>query len=121
VLIRRDKQDAFVDALKAALLEFFPDGALGSSEYAHIVSEAHYKRILDLLSRTKGKVAVRGRFEETSLTIETTIIKDVADGDSLMEEEIFGPLLPIFPVDSIEDAVDFINARQVGHCLDKYR
>jgi aldehyde dehydrogenase (NAD+) len=111
VLIRQDKQDSLINALKAALLEFFPNGALGSSDYAHIVNDMHYRRILDLLSQTKGKVVVRGRADEASLTIETTIVKDVTEDDSLMEEEIFGPLLPIVPVASIEDAVEFINAR----------
>ncbi|KAG2102620.1 aldehyde dehydrogenase [Suillus cothurnatus] len=102
VLVQRDKQDELVEAFRKHYNAFFPQG---------IISDLHHKRITSLLSRTKGEVVLQGRVDAARRRLEPTIVKDVADGDSLLEEEIFGPVLPIVPVDSLNQAVDFVNAR----------
>ncbi|KII92978.1 hypothetical protein PLICRDRAFT_155932 [Plicaturopsis crispa FD-325 SS-3] len=110
VLISRSKQDEFVAALKTNYDSFFPDGALGSASYGRIVNPIHHARLKSLLDRTKGTVVLGGAVTG-SVGFEPTVVKDVRSGDSLMEEEIFGPILPIIPVDSIEDAIRFVNSR----------
>ncbi|RDB17524.1 Aldehyde dehydrogenase family 3 member B1 [Hypsizygus marmoreus] len=110
VLVLRELQDKFVAALKAAHDIFYPEGPLNSTSFSRVVSEAHFKRLNGLLSRTKGEIVFGGKTNE-KFWFEPTIVKDVADGDSLLEEEIFGPILPVVPVDSVHDAIEFINAR----------
>jgi aldehyde dehydrogenase (NAD+) len=112
VLIPKDKQDEFIEYLKEYYEEFFPEsgGPLGSPSYGRIVSEGHFGRIKGLLERTKGQVVLGGKTEEPR-GIEPTVVKNVEEGDSLLEEEIFGPLLPIVPVKSVNDAIDFVNQR----------
>ncbi|KAG1807970.1 aldehyde dehydrogenase [Suillus subaureus] len=111
VLIQRDKQDELVKAFQKHYNAFFPKGALDSPSFGSIVSDSHYKRLISLLSRTKGEVVLRGRADAARRRLEPTIVKDVVDGDSLLEEEIFGPILPIVPVDSLQQAINFVNAR----------
>ncbi|KAG2740391.1 aldehyde dehydrogenase [Suillus brevipes Sb2] len=111
ILVQRDKQDELVKAFQKHYNAFFPDGALDSPLFGSIVSELHHKRLTSLLSRTKGEIVLQGRADAARRRLEPTIVKDVADGDSLLEEEIFGPILPIVPVDSLDQAIDFVNAR----------
>ncbi|KAG2105523.1 aldehyde dehydrogenase [Suillus discolor] len=111
VLVQRDKQDALIKAFQKHYDSFFPNGALDSPFFGSIGSDLHHKRITSLLSRTKGEVVLKGRSDAARRKLEPTIVKNVAEGDSLLEEEIFGPVLPIVPVDSLKQAVDFVNAR----------
>jgi len=111
VLVQRDKQDELIKAFQKHYDSFFPNGALDSPFFGGIVSDMHHKRLISLLSRTKGEVVLKGRSDAARRRLEPTIVKDVAEGDSLLEEELFGPVLPIVPVDSLKQAVDFVNAR----------
>ncbi|KAG1733555.1 aldehyde dehydrogenase [Suillus lakei] len=111
VLVQRDKQDELVKAFQKHYNAFFPKGALDSPLFGSIVSDLHHKRLTSLLSRTKGEVVLQGRADAARRRLEPTIVKDVAGSDSLLEEEIFGPILSIVPVDSLKQAIDFVNAR----------
>ncbi|KAK7050260.1 aldehyde dehydrogenase, partial [Favolaschia claudopus] len=109
VLVPRSHQEAFVDALKAAYMQFFPDGCLASDSISRIVSPEHHSRLMKLLERTQGQVILGGKSE--GLKMEMTVVKNVSANDSLMEGEIFGPILPIVPVDNLQDAIDFVRDR----------
>ena len=78
-----------MQAFKDHVKEFYPQGALVSESYAGIVSEPHLKRLKSILDRTKGDVAIGGQVDEKKLRFEPTIVADVKDGDSLMEEYVF--------------------------------
>ncbi|KAA1467038.1 aldehyde dehydrogenase [Dentipellis sp. KUC8613] len=110
VLIPRSAQDAFIEALKEVYNQFFPNGPLGSGTLGHIVNDYHYDRLQSMLARTKGEIVLGGGTDGKRV-FAPTVIKNVQDGDSMLEEEIFGPFLPIVPVDTIDDAVEFINNR----------
>ncbi|EGN94583.1 hypothetical protein SERLA73DRAFT_188558 [Serpula lacrymans var. lacrymans S7.3] len=111
IYVARKHQDALVAAFKKVYADFWPHskGALDSaSEISHMVNDSHYKRIQGLLSNTKGSIAVGGGSTGEILRIEPTIVKDVGLQDPLMGEEIFGPVLPIVPVEDIEEAITLI-------------
>ncbi|KAJ7220729.1 aldehyde dehydrogenase [Mycena pura] len=110
VLIPRTNQDEFVDALKTAYAELFPDGSMQSDSISRIVSTQHYTRLMGLLNGTQGQVVTGGR-SDGQIKIELTVIKDVRPDDCLLDSEIFGPLLPIVPVGSIDEAIEFVCAR----------
>ncbi|TFK21242.1 aldehyde dehydrogenase [Coprinopsis marcescibilis] len=120
VLIPRASIPAFTAAVSKALAEFFPDGALNSKDYGRIVSPLHFNRVKALLSRTTGKIVVggktgRGGEHAVDRVVEPTLIVfddiEVGAKDITMEEELFAPLLPVIPVDSIADALAFVRAR----------
>lgn len=68
-----------------------------------------------------GRVAVGGKYDASERFIEPTILVDVRPDDPIMEEEIFGPILPIHNVENAYDAIKFINARYVGLCANSAR
>jgi aldehyde dehydrogenase (NAD+)/aldehyde dehydrogenase (NAD(P)+) len=114
VLVLEECQDQFVQALEKAYASFYPTtegGAVGSKSFSRIISTNHYNRIKGLLDRTQGKVVVGGQTDEANKFIAPTIVRDVPKGDSLLESEIFGPVLPIVAVKDIEAAIEYINER----------
>ncbi|KAG8215120.1 Aldehyde/histidinol dehydrogenase [Butyriboletus roseoflavus] len=114
VLVHWTKQAELVQGFKKAYKSFFPDGALGDSHYGSIVNELHFDRLSSLLDRTKGEKVtdvLEGRKDAARKRIEPTLVINVKDGDSLLEEELFGPILPIIPMDGLGEAIAFINAR----------
>jgi len=81
-----------------------------SNDYSKIVNERHVKRLSDLLN-DGGKVYYGGDIDAASGYISPTIVTDVNVNSKLMTDEIFGPILPVVPVDSMDDAIKFVNAR----------
>lgn len=110
ILVPRERQDELIACFVQHLNTFFPEGALNSKHFGHIVSDLHFHRLMGMLQRTKGEIIFGGRNNE-SLGIEPTIVKNVTEDDALLEQEIFGPLIPVVPVNGVDDAIAFINAR----------
>ncbi|KAJ8488349.1 hypothetical protein ONZ51_g3592 [Trametes cubensis] len=111
VLVPAHFQDTFVDAIKETYQSFFPEGPENSKSFARIVTEAHAARIKRLLDETKGKIVVGGQTDVSKRYIAPTVVRDVTGDDSLMSEEIFGPVLAIVPVKDVDEAISFIRAR----------
>ncbi len=63
---------------------------------------------------TKGTVVMGGKTDESTLGMEPTVLVDIEEDDVLLQQEIFGPILPILEVDSFEDAVSYIRTRSVA-------
>ncbi|EIW76937.1 aldehyde dehydrogenase [Coniophora puteana RWD-64-598 SS2] len=109
--------DTLVASLRKWYAAFYPPstgGALHSREYASIVSDAHYARLTGLLARTKGTIVMGGGTENSAewpRRIEPTVVVGVQGDDALMEEEIFGPILPIIAIDAVDSAIDFVRSR----------
>ncbi|KAI5118782.1 hypothetical protein M0805_005012 [Coniferiporia weirii] len=112
VLIPRSAQPALVAAFREAFAERYPDGALASDSYGRVVNAMHFKRVRSLLSQSKGEIVLGGDVDEARLKLVPTVVADVKADDALMQEEIFGPVLPIVPVEDLEEAIDFINERE---------
>ncbi|KZT21750.1 aldehyde dehydrogenase [Neolentinus lepideus HHB14362 ss-1] len=110
VLIPEHKQDEFIAALKEHHAAFFPEGPLNSSSYGRIVNSMHHGRLMSILNRTKGTIVLGGK-TDGKLGLEPTIIKDVREGDSLLEDELFGPLLPIMPVKDVDEAINYVRSK----------
>lgn len=117
VLVPRSILPDFIVALKYWYAQFFPDtgGPLESASYGGIVSQGHYERLKAVLGGTNGRIEFGGKYEEGGLKrkwgIEPTLVVDVKEGDSLLEEEIFGPILPIVTVEDVDEAIKFLNER----------
>jgi len=110
-LVPKKIVDQWVQECKEVLKEFYPDGAESSDSYARIVSPSHFSRIKSLLDRTEGKIVFGGSTNADTKFIEPTIVTGVKVHDSLMGEEIFGPILPVIEVENEDEAIEFINAR----------
>ena len=108
LLIQRSVKDAFVDAYRQALREFFPDGKM--DEMPVIVSEKHFARVSQLL---EGQNAVLGgQTDAATRFVAPTLLDDVRPDSPVMQEEIFGPILPMLCYDRLDEAIAFIRSRE---------
>jgi len=95
--------------LKKIYSEFYPDGDPSKPDVcSRLVSQQATTRIGDLLAKTKGKIVFGGQVDKERRYIAPTLVRDVPVDDSLMSEEIFGPILPIIPVDNVNEALSII-------------
>jgi len=111
MLCSQEVQDKFVTVAGDLIREWYGQDPQASKDLCRIVNNRNYKRLEGALTATQGKVAVGGQTDESDLYIAPTIVTGVTAEDSLMKEEIFGPILPILTVKSRQEAVDFINSR----------
>ncbi len=104
LFVHKSVKSAFIDAFKAALDEFFPNGDL--TEMPSIINDKHFERVSGLM---KGeKVVCGGRTDPTKRLIEATLLDDVSPDAPVMQEEIFGPVFPIMPFSDISKCIDYI-------------
>ena len=109
VLVQDSAKDALVDELRAAIEDFFGTDASEAEDYGRIVNEQHWQRLVDYLD--DGSVAHGGDHDREQRFIAPTLLTDVAVDSKVMEEEIFGPILPIISVPNLATAVEFIRDR----------
>ncbi|KAF3778264.1 Aldehyde dehydrogenase family 3 member H1 [Nymphaea thermarum] len=102
-----------VESFKRTLASFYGNDPLESNDLSRIVSLNHFTRLLKLLDeeKTSSKIVHGGQRDEKRLRIAPTILLDVPADSLVMNEEIFGPLLPIVTVEKIEDSFDVINSQ----------
>ncbi|KAI3460568.1 hypothetical protein Pfo_017231 [Paulownia fortunei] len=102
-----------VDALSAELEKFYGEDPLGSKDVSSIINTHHFDRLAKLLvdEKVSCKIIHGGQWDKTNLKIAPIILLDVPDDSLIMNEEIFGPLLPIVTVNKIEDCFGMINAK----------
>lgn len=108
LLMPEAKVDEFIKSCERWLNTFYGKDISSSKDYGRIINENHFDRNISYLE--DANVLLGGEYKRTSLFIAPTIIKVSADANS-MQEEIFGPILPILTTETISQAVDFINDR----------
>jgi aldehyde dehydrogenase (NAD+) len=108
VLVPRHLQEEFISKLKNHLQSFYGN-VKSSKDYPRIINEKHFDRLMSLV--VPEKLAIGGDSSREEKYISPTVMKDVSWNDKVMEDEIFGPLLPIIPYDSLPDAIEQIVTR----------
>jgi aldehyde dehydrogenase (NAD+) len=109
VLVHKNVRQAFVDACGTALRDFYGPDVAKSPDYGRIITARHFTRLQSLMAG--GRVAFGGQSDEASRFIAPTLLTDVDLSHPLMQEEIFGPLLPIIEVPDVAAAIRFVNER----------
>ncbi|MCA3779425.1 MAG: coniferyl aldehyde dehydrogenase [Burkholderia sp.] len=116
-LVHEDDLDAFVAQYDAAVARFYPNGPT-SPDYTSIVSDRHYDRLKGLVdeARSKGARVIEAGIHPQSAatrkrTLAPTLIVGAGDDTAVMQEEIFGPILPVRTYRTIDEVVDYVNAR----------
>ena len=108
VLVLKDVKEQFLGYLKDAAAEFYGDPQR-NPDYGRIVNAHHYDRLMDLLG--SGDIYYSGEHDRDSLFVAPTILVNVAADSPIMQEEVFGPILPVLEADSVEAATDYVSAR----------
>ncbi len=109
LLADRRVKDALVSRIIAAIRRFYGDDPAKSPDYGRIVDDAHFVRLVRFLDR--GDIVIGGQRDRTTRFIAPMVIDNVSPSDPIMQEEIFGPLLPVIAYDDIAEAVDVVNSR----------
>lgn len=110
ILCEPSLQNQIVQKIKETVKEFYGENIKESPDYERIINLRHFKRILSLLEGQK--IAFGGETDEATRYIAPTILTDVDPETKVMQEEIFGPVLPIVPVKNADEAIKFINDRE---------
>ena len=118
VIIKKDKRDEFIAETENAINEFYPD-IKNNDDYTSIINQRHYDRINSLIDDAKEKGAhvhqINPANEDFSqqefYKIPPTIITNTTDDMRVMNEEIFGPVLPVVDYDNVDEAIAKINAK----------
>jgi aldehyde dehydrogenase (NAD+) len=109
VLVSREAAPSFLRHLKATILDFYGPDPQKSPDYGRIVSTRHFDRVKALLAG--GTIFHGGQHDRDDLYIAPTVLTDVPPDAPALQDEIFGPILPVLEVDSVEQAIGHVNAR----------
>lgn len=108
ILTDADTEALLVPLLERSIEEMYGANPEASDSYGRIVNERHFERLVSLMN--SGHVAVGGQASAASLHIAPTVLTDVAPDSTIMQEEIFGPILPIVRTETLDDAIRLIRA-----------
>lgn len=110
ILCSPETQARLLPALQSAITRFYGDDPRASPDLGRIINHKHFQRLRGLLSC--GRVAIGGQSDDSDRYIAPTVLVDVQETEPVMQEEIFGPILPILNVRGLDEAIDFINRRE---------
>ncbi|PEZ29069.1 aldehyde dehydrogenase family protein [Bacillus thuringiensis] len=99
-------KEKLIEAMRHEITEQYSKEPLQNENYVRIVSERHFERLCRFLK--DGQVVIGGNYKKDTLHIEPTVLADTTWQDAVMEDEIFGPILPIIEYDNIEDVIGTI-------------
>ncbi|MCU0238192.1 MAG: aldehyde dehydrogenase family protein [Pyrinomonadaceae bacterium] len=111
IFVHESKHDEFVKLLKQNILQSFGEKAEESESFTHIVNNRHLNRLkgyLDDAIAKGAKIAHGGKIIQEKNYLEPTLVENAPFDSELMKNEIFGPILPIFPYKNISEVIDYI-------------
>jgi len=111
VLAHREISEALERELVGAIGSFFGERPESSADFGRIINDGHVTRLAGLLESHGGRVVVGGEIDAKNRYVAPTVISEPDTSSPLMQEEIFGPVLPVVRVDSASEAVRFIASR----------
>ncbi len=109
LLVHRNIKQRLLGQMKKVLLEFYGSDPRQSPNYGRIINYKHFERLLKLLD--KGNIIAGANVDPAERYISPTIIDNISPDDPVMQEEIFGPILPVIEYEVLEEAISFINER----------
>ncbi|KAJ2003575.1 hypothetical protein H4R26_002986 [Coemansia thaxteri] len=113
LLVHRSVKDKLVPLLVDAVAGLYGKSPQKSPDYGRIINARHWNRLMDALDATEGTVidVVEDQPDENDLYFPPTIVDGVRPDDSLMKDELFGPILPIITYDTLDEAIALVNSR----------
>jgi aldehyde dehydrogenase (NAD+) len=99
----------FLKHLKETVIDFFGDDPQKSPDYGRIVNLRHFDRLTALLA--SGTIYHGGQHDRADRFIAPSVLVNVSPDAPVMQEEIFGPILPVLEVDDVQEVINFVNAR----------
>ncbi len=110
LLIHRSRENEFVEAFRKALMHLHGKDIKASKHYVRMVSDKAFERVSGYIK--DGNIALGGWTDAKERYIEPTLLKDVDPASPVMQEEIFGPVLPMIPFEERSEALEFVRKRE---------
>ena len=110
IFVHKDVKHKFIEQFKETISTFYGKDIQHNPEYPHIVSDKAMHRLVNLLSC--GDVIYGGTYDKESRFFHPTLIENVSPDSELMQNEIFGPIFPIYTFEDIDEVIGFINSRK---------
>ena len=108
LMIEKSVEAPFIEEYKKALADFFPDGDM--SGMVRIINDKHFERVCNILDNS-GNVVIGGARDAETRFIEPAVLTGVPVDSPAMQQEIFGPVLPVLPYEKLDDCIDYIRSR----------
>jgi aldehyde dehydrogenase (NAD+) len=109
IVVDRRVRPALVEAMKRALREFYGEDPKKSPDYGRVINRKHFDRLIGYLGG--GQIAHGGSHDANDLYLAPTMLSDVPMDAPVMQEEIFGPILPVLEFDKLDDALSMLRAQ----------
>ncbi|MFA7075743.1 MAG: aldehyde dehydrogenase [Candidatus Izemoplasmatales bacterium] len=109
VLVDKKVEIQFIEEIKKNIIEFYGDKPLENPNYGKIINSKHYQRLLGLMKNQE--IACGGVGNDELGKISPTVLVNVDPNSAVMQEEIFGPILPIISYEDLGEAIEFVNSR----------
>lgn len=110
IWVHKDVKDQLIDALKKQIQTFYGSDIKNSPDFGRIINRRHFERLTDLMK--EGRLVYGGETDENGLFISPTILDDITWDHQIMQEEIFGPLLPVMVFENLEEVVNTLAGRE---------
>jgi len=112
ILVTKQQRPALVEALKKSLIKQYGTNVIENEDFGRIINERHFDRLVSYLDGQENNLAHGGESDRSQKFISPTLLLNPDVDSSIMQNEIFGPLLPIVEVESMTAAIEFINGRE---------
>jgi aldehyde dehydrogenase (NAD+) len=109
VLVWPEVKDELVAELKQAITDFYGEDPKQSPDYGRVINRRNFDRLVGLID--SGTAAAGGETDPEELYIAPTVLVDVSVDSPIMQDEVFGPILPVLEIDSVEAVIDWVNER----------
>jgi aldehyde dehydrogenase (NAD+) len=108
IYVQRNVKDKLIKKMLECILQFFGQDPSQSADYGRIINQSNLNRLAALLSN--GKIVTGGKIKSEELYFSPTIIDDIKPEDPIMQEEIFGPILPVMTYINFEEVKEHVNS-----------
>lgn len=111
ILVHHSIKDELIKALSTTIHEFYGQHIEQSPDFGRIVNLKHFNRLTNLIEQQRDNVVFGGHYDETKRYIEPTLLDNISSDDPVMQQEIFGPILPILTYAHFDEAISFVQQR----------
>ncbi len=107
VMVHKSIENLFLETMRQEIMD--SRFSLANQNYAQIINGKHLERLLNLLKR--DQIFTGGDYDQANRFLSPTILTNISADDEIMEEEIFGPILPVLTYENIDEAIEFIKSK----------
>lgn len=106
--VQKNIKDKLLEYIKQEIVKQYGKNPLENPNYGNIITPRHYQRLLSLID--ESKIVFGGKKDDERLKVEPTIMDNVTENDRIMQDEIFGPVLPVMTFDNLDEVINYVTS-----------